>query len=135
MELQQVMEMTNESGKSWLRFYDKEILGIEDRGETSWFYVVYRYKNSPKVYVLSTPRKDSDCKAGSMGHLYRYALIVAMEEAGIKIEWKASNDWPIWPSWYCDDKDKLDKFVKRLDQILSKYGFNRNTIEQNCLYS
>lgn len=135
MDIQQVMEMTNDNGREWLRWHDKVILGIEERKEESdWFYVVYRYKSDSKVYVLSTPRKDSECKAGSMGHLYRYALLVAIEEAGIQVQWKVTTDWPIWPTWYCQDEVKLRKFNERLDEILAKYGFDRKTIEQN-LYS
>ena len=129
MELQKVMEMTNESGREWLS-WGKEVIGIEDRNEKNWFYAVFRYTGSEKVYVLSLPRKRTDCKASNFGHLYYFALLNAQKDAGIGIVWN-KNGWPMWPVWHCNDEQKLRKFEECFASIIGKYGFDKLSIDKN----
>ena len=133
MELiDKVKAMTNDSGREMFRWGDYEVIGIEDRKESNWFYAIVKYKGDKKggVYVLSMPKKDSGCKASHFSHRWYFALLVSQESAGIKVVWN-NNGWPTWPTWICRDEAKLQWFFSEYKTLLERYGFTDITIRRN----
>ena len=126
MEKKEVLAMANKSAEWYLKNFN--VCGVEEEKDSNWFYAVGKYENSNRMTVLCVAKKNSDCKTGSMGTFYRFAIIRSMDLCGFKIHWK--NDNPIWPVWYLNENE-MDKFLSFYNPLIEKYGFNRASVQTN----
>lgn len=126
MERQNVLNQTNEYGKQFVSHCLKnyEILGIErhkSSAERNEFDVIYkRTDNTVGVAVL--PEKDSKNDGTCFfGDIKYYAIVYALEFAEIKIIWPPActgNSYPVWPTWYEHDAEKLKIFNHAYNRIM-----------------
>lgn len=121
MKAKDLCELTNESGKRFLRFSNVEVLGIEERND-AWFYPVVRY-SSGQIAVWSLPKKDSDCAASTFGSLEYFAMVHAYDMMPEKEILWMPNGFPVRPIWRNDfslqEKKTWSKYEK---EILEKYS-------------
>lgn len=118
-----IYEMTNAAGRKFLDGCMKSahLIGVEVSPSNitrKEFSVVYVANGQKYVCVLpdAGTKNDGSCIFGT---LERFAIITALERAGLKIVWRSGN--PMWPVWYTD-KDEFARFKREYDNIKRKYS-------------
>lgn len=126
MKRQEILDKTNEYGKDfvnrWLKNY--EILGTDQLNSSlsrKEFEVIYR-RTDNTVGVAVLPEKDRKNDGTCFfGDIKYYAIVYALEFAEIKIMWPPActgNSYPVWPTWYEHDAEKLKIFKHAYNRIM-----------------
>ena len=126
-----VLSMANDSVAWYLRNFN--VIGIEYEKDSSWFYAIGKYENSNQVNVLSVAKKDSGCKTTVFGDFNYFAILYALHACGYSAKWTAKG-YVMWPVWYLN-RFEMQNFLIEYDKIISKYGFDRLSVERNTYLS
>ncbi len=124
MQLQEIMEMTNEYGKKFLSSYLKnaDFLGIEKtESNISRKEFTLITKERGKIYAAILPDKgtndDGSCFFGDLNH---FAMCYAEGKSGIRLHLQNSGKL-MWPVWYTEKEDFL-RWKKIYDEMMQKYA-------------
>ena len=107
MTLKDIYNKTNDNGREFLSFWTKDqekILGLEDDGESDWFYVIM--DDARNNLVISLPRENSSAKATFFGDLRYYVRDRALRRIG-------------WNKQHTDEGFR--EIVKAEREYISKY--------------
>lgn len=123
MKIKDLCQMTNENGKSFLRYTKAKVLGIEnDLDDSCRFFAIVRYSDNT-VSAWSMPKKNTSCAACSFGNLKYFAMVWAYHNMPEKkILWNV-NGYPIRPIWRNDfTKEETEQWDKYEKEMLEKYS-------------
>lgn len=115
---------TNHFGVEFLKNKDAEFLGVEvsDSNLRRKEQTVFVRWSDGIVSALIVPTEDSEHNGCCYyGRLEYASIVIACERAGIKIKWKASNGYPLWPVWYTTP-EKFAEFKQHYDSLIEKYS-------------
>ena len=125
MELQEIMEMTNDHGKNFLKtwFAKKRILGVEmskSNIRRKEFTIIYReLLGNIRTAVLPNAETFNDgcCFFGDIEYFTR---LYALEKNNINPKWRIDGDI-IWPVWYTT-KEEFEKFLSTYKELKKRYS-------------
>lgn len=116
--------LTNKYGIEFLKNKKAEFLGVEktktniSRKEQT----VFCRCEEGLVYSYIVPDEDSVHNGCCLYWPLEYAaIIIACDKAGIKVRWKATNGYPLWPVWYTTP-EKFAEFKQHYDSLIEKYS-------------
>lgn len=117
--------LTNKYGIDYLESIRGEFLGVEmsesnRRRKEQTVFLRWSDGNVGAVIVPTEDNIGNGCCC-VFGRLEYVSIVIACERAGIKIQWKASNGYPLWPVWYTTP-EKFAEFKQHYDSLIEKYS-------------